>query len=1008
MNGKLLFGLFALASSGSAFGQAATFYENNGVLVAPPAIPPNIDAVNFVNRGTFVINFTNVSFPITAPPAGLPPYETQNTVNYTNAAGHLMSANLGFRLETYDSNTHLRRRAGSFFNAGTINVGTIDTTNFLVGREAYFDSSNFFFLGTIAGAKLQVNATNIASPGTINMGFESLLSFKGRSIDLTRSTINSELQGFGVASGANLGFFFNQGIFDGYWGVGDVASQRPLFYPNGINPVAFFEIPPPLTPGHPVTNRNQQLIVQQLLFTNYLSYVSDTVDASGSNRFVRVVFIQNTNTDVQPNVYFPGLPDIAIEYTNRLGTDTNNLYVLDYFGVLTNFYVLPNGTAGNNGTFQPFNFFIFESPSFFFGPPAGAGPIPPGTFFNEAVTNQWSAYQALLQPLSLVLSDIAGQDVTNVPGRIEITADEFLNLNRARISGLNYISLKSTNHFGGSSRAQVAAPFMDINLRSTNGLLTITNLISPVIGRPEGSIELYSARWTNFVAGITNQYHVLFAQSEFSATSTPRIQDLVLRSTNTLGGGQDNIVIHDIFNVTRTFLLDSSRITIATNEPGAPNNTGGISLLNSSIVWPTSTPRLQYLTNNGFIQTLNTVFFGGSRTSPYYSSTFDEPYAVFVNSGGITNFGSLIWATEFQNSGAFFANGGDIRLQRAQNATLTNGAFVAPGGEISVSAANLVVSNHVLQAGAALVLAATNLLTDGYPLMNQNGQIITTNTPPNGGITNGNFWVATGFNLLSRPATGDLLATVVSNSAPELADIINRWAGEDRGCSPAGFANNVALGVLILDGGFDSQFTFTPAGGGARAIYVDRLELRDYSTNRDAAGNFIGINIEPNMHVYFADATANGVSIAEKMDGKNDGRLCWVRDYAGAFSSTNITYPDGTTYAFNSALAQSCNIDSDNDGIVNCNDLTPFFVSSTMALAVTINNTPAPMALVSWNTAPLSTNYLYSSPSPQAGTTNWQLVTNFVFGPSAGRVTVAEPMSPNGPRFYRVRVVPRQ
>src|SRR5207249_3635692 len=123
-----------------------------------------------------------------------------------------------------------------------------------------------------------------------------------------------------------------------------------------------------------------------------------------------------------------------------------------------------------------------------------------------------------------------------------------------------------------------------------------------------------------------------------------------------------SLLISDILQVTRSLLLDANRITITTNDPGSPTASGGINVLNTGIVWPTSTPRLQYLTNNGFIQTLNTVFFGGSRSSPYYSSNFNEPYYSFVNTGTVTNFASLIWATNFQNSGLFYASGGGIQL----------------------------------------------------------------------------------------------------------------------------------------------------------------------------------------------------------------------------------------------------------------------------------------------------------------------------------------------------------
>ena len=40
------------------------------------------------------------------------------------------------------------------------------------------------------------------------------------------------------------------------------------------------------------------------------------------------------------------------------------------------------------------------------------------------MTNQWTAYQAMFLPGSAVPGDVAGQNVTNEPGRIELTADK--------------------------------------------------------------------------------------------------------------------------------------------------------------------------------------------------------------------------------------------------------------------------------------------------------------------------------------------------------------------------------------------------------------------------------------------------------------------------------------------------------------------------------------------------------------------------------------------------------
>src|SRR5580765_5969418 len=123
MKRKFLWSLSALTLAVSAWAQPAGFYENDGTFVAPPQIPPNINALTFLNQGQFIINFTNGLVPVLPPPIGVPPYEMQNVRNYSNFFGKFMSGNTGFRFETYNSTNSQRQRAASFFNAGTINIG---------------------------------------------------------------------------------------------------------------------------------------------------------------------------------------------------------------------------------------------------------------------------------------------------------------------------------------------------------------------------------------------------------------------------------------------------------------------------------------------------------------------------------------------------------------------------------------------------------------------------------------------------------------------------------------------------------------------------------------------------------------------------------------------------------------------------------------------------------------------------------------------------------------------
>jgi hypothetical protein len=267
------------------------------------------------------------------------------------------------------------------------------------------------------------------------------------------------------------------------------------------------------------------------------------------------------------------------------------------------------------------------------------------------------------------------------------------------------------------------------------------------------------------------------------------------------------------------------------------------------------------------------------------------------------------------------------------------------------------------------------------------------------------------------PASASLLGTTVTNTAFFNAPVDNYWAGQDRGCRPDGYTNNAALGRLILDGLDDgSLFSFLRTGP-TNALYVDLLEFKNSTTNT-LSGNlpgsldFVGVKLDSNFTIYYAQAIVNGLSIAEKLNGSygvadtNGGRFCWVSNYnSGFWSSTNLVYSDGTTNRLNTALVTSCEIDSNGNGIPNCMDTNPIPVLTpgSLMLTVGVTNLPTRAAVVSWNTLPMASNYLYSAALPS---TNWQLVTNFLSDATiGGRVTVTAPIQTNGALYYRVRVL---
>lgn len=910
--------------------QTAAFYINDGVVTSPP----QIDATNFVNNGTFNI-FTSA------------PFDTSNTRNFTNR--NLMNGSPGFRFDTFlggVGGNGSRQMAANFVNSGSISAG---------GISGFF-TNNFFFFG---GAKLLVSATNIINPGSLTIETDGLLRLTGKNVDLTRASIRGE--GFDQS-------FFNVGIFDRYWGVGSTNFDLADNYFTLPNPRSPFHSVIELFGGFYFTNDFNSI------FLNNASAFAFVNQSDPTNQAVTVVFLSNPNPRIATDVRFSGSGGFRVPVVEwrALATNaltgvpfTNTLYLTDVFGAQTNLMVLTNLFGTPRPTFRPFNYRF--SRTFF-----GYNFLAPGnTAFSPAllagdssvVTNDYSAYSVELGITStLVDSGIPGASVTNLPGRIEITADTQLNLSRTRIEGQNYISLKAPGHFIGSTNIVMAVPFSDIELATTNSNLGLTNLLAPIVPRFNGLISMWSGRWTNTMTIGTNvtqiRVHVLMVDSQLQPDAPSQIQNLSLQSTN--------VVIGDVLNVFRSVFIDAESLTIASN--------GVINFL-SDIIWSTALPRLQSLTNEGSILTQNAVYFGGARREPHFDGNFDEPYQNFVNRGTIATAGNLIWANYFVNGGAISASVGPITLQ-SLTGIMTGGVFSALSGDITLKSDSLLISNHVVQAGRRLFLAVTNQLTDG-------------------GTNSGNAWqVGEGFELQLKPVTGDLLGTTLRSSARFNADVVSSWAGEDRGNSVTGYSNNAALGKLVLDGETESLFTFA-ASEASNALYVDFLELINNATNFNTA-----LAINPNMKVYFANANLP----AEKLATHPSGRLCWVTNYTGLYSSTNIVYPSGQTHTFNTALVQSCNLDSDGDGIVNCADPTPISTPDSLMLSIALANLPPLSALVSWEGLANSTNFLYAKSNMMEP--NWRVLTNFIYGPVNGRITMADPA--NGPCFYRVRVDPRQ
>ena len=274
-----------------------------------------------------------------------------------------------------------------------------------------------------------------------------------------------------------------------------------------------------------------------------------------------------------------------------------------------------------------------------------------------------------------------------------------------------------------------------------------------------------------------------------------------------------------------------------------------------------------------------------------------------------------------------------------------------------------------------------------------------------GGGSGNVFTMLNGFNLQSKPPAGDLLGTSFQSAAPDVpsVSIDHTWAGEDRGASVAGYANNTALGTLVLSSRSADPFFYFSGTGAQNGLYVDLLDLSALGTNY-----LNQMAIDPSLIIYFAAAKlgftpppTNNVpqEPEEYLDGQFGSHLRWVRDFAGPNSSVAVI-SNGVSILVNSALRNSLIIDSDGDGIANGFDFYPF--NSGLVAKLGLARQPQLTAVLSWNavahkvySVQATTNFI----SP-----HWQTVMYYTNSASTnGTVTVQIPLPPGSLRqFYRV------
>jgi len=949
-------------------GQTALGYVNNGAVTVVPVI----DDVTFVNNGLLQIS-TEL------------PFETQNTLYFTNSGTILANSLAGF---------------GGFVGGSTDNGGV--RFEYINGSTGYRRPASVIRNEQGAGITgrpyVLLNATNIVNRGTFTVPADGLIRLTGQNIDLERGkldlgTLDGNSLSDGYVTDTNL-FVGATGVSDIHWGTNTV--DLPL--------ASFFRL---LPSGPQVTTPNYRVFPDGQIALSLKSpsaYVYQQFDGppkTPTNQIIQAVFVLNGNTNINVDVSFID----SQERTNRFkiptvqfsGFETNvitrqkqlkSIWLSDTLTADSLLFADTNvflNTNGLVGTFKPENFYIYRN--------GVGGKRPNGTLTNDtfvkflspeftngmAYTNAtvpafYSAYKAYVNGQLTYGANLPDADITNYGGRLEINADN-LNLKDARIRGVGVVNAKTKN-LVSSAGAVIDVPYLYYDLDSTDGNLVLQNLAAPIVTRvASGTIQAWSALWTNgFSVNVTNTtvgadgttnsdvtaqdyqtvFHVLLVASALDTIGSVDITGLSARATNT--------TVADKVSISRRFQTSSDSLTV--------NGEFKLGTLTASTLFnfgATNAPNLRYLTNRGILNIAGVANFGSDRT---------KPYEVYNNTRTNLATGFQVTSKVFQNSGSLQSSFGPISIVAGSASLDGNDSLVRSPRDISVSATTLKVRGGSVRSSRGIQLAVSDSFTDA-------------------GITTPSTWVSTyGFSLSSLPKVSSLLGSnfEVDTTEGGTADI--SWPGNDLGAEAAGYANNAAIGHLVLNLAPDSFLTITETGI-KNAVYVDYLELN--SAIADDLASYIEVG--EGMTLYFADSNIP----VEKLNGALGGRIKWVPSYAGPRSGVDVALGNGKTIRINRALFDSKTIDSDSDGISNGFDTTPF---GGVPVTSKIINLPPLTTEINWIGAPKTIYRVEAANSLTS--TSWDLVSRVTNNATVSvPLSVREPVpADNAVRYFRVTYEP--
>jgi hypothetical protein len=476
------------------------------------------------------------------------------------------------------------------------------------------------------------------------------------------------------------------------------------------------------------------------------------------------------------------------------------------------------------------------------------------------------------------------------PGSVVIEAEN-LNLEAAKIRAEGNLKIKADNLIS-SKNAILDCQNISLDIGSTGRLLIIEDLIADEVYRFGGSLELYEATWddTRVVTRFNDadppepedvtiplHYKALFVDLHSSMTNQVLVQSLKLRG--------DDVIIRDKVRLAGELVLQSRSVTFDNDFLIIPDP-------NKPFKWDaTVTPGVISITNNAALSIPGDVAMG----SP------EQPYDIFENTGTNATQNLSIFADRFNNSGGMFVDG-SLKVNSRFISWSDSAMNVFENAQIDGDFFKLRNSTNTV--GGMLTMNISNLMVDG------------------GNNSTNWFYIRNGLVSESESNSGKLLNSQFFLNADSYKSVPVVWnSSKDKGPVYEGYVDNRAIGLLSLTNSYLGVFDVAATSEENKAIYVDKLVLEGLTENALLTNKLDQLSINDGMTVYFAASNLP----EEKLDGMRDGKLRWVKDYAGHYSSMPLYLPGSAeTVMVNRAYRRSRIFDTDGDGIANGFDPTPF------------------------------------------------------------------------------------